>query len=92
MAIKMQEISCPEYGQDCPPMLRLTVTGNGFLKQMVRNIAGFIAGVGKRKQTWESLAPIIAARRRDCLGTPTAPAQGLVLAGVHYGEKDEQYV
>ncbi len=68
------------------PMLTLTITGNGFLKQMVRNIAGFIVAVSKGKTGWEDFPAIIARRSRAELPVPTAPAKGLFLAGVHYGK------
>lgn len=66
------------------PMLELTITANGFLKQMCRNLAGFLAYVGKNRLAPESLAAILAARDRRSLASPTAPAHGLALAAVSY--------
>lgn len=66
-------------------LLRLSITGDGFLKQMVRNIAGFIAAVGLGRADWRDLAEILAARDRRSLPTATAPAKGLFLARVDYG-------
>lgn len=65
-------------------ILRLTIRGNGFLKQMVRNIAGFLVAVGKHKVCWNDLESILAQRSRQALPTPTAPANGLSLAKVEY--------
>lgn len=67
------------------PMLRLQISGDGFLKQMVRNIAGFLATIGRRKLAWQDLGPILAARSRTALPSITAPAHGLILASINYG-------
>lgn len=66
------------------PMLRLTVCGNGFLKQMVRNMAGFLAAVGSGKCAPGELDAILEAKDRRALPAATAPARGLFLAQVHY--------
>ncbi|MDH4183836.1 MAG: tRNA pseudouridine(38-40) synthase TruA [Nitrospinota bacterium] len=68
----------------------LHVTANGFLKQMVRNIVGTLAHVGKGKMKVEQMDAILVARDRQAAG-PCAPAEGLCLVGVIYqddlGEK-----
>jgi tRNA pseudouridine38-40 synthase len=58
-------------------------TGDGFLKQMVRNLMGTIRDVGRGKKTVEEFAAIMAATERGA-GGPTAPAHGLTLMTVHY--------
>lgn len=68
----------------CAPILRLVVEGNGFLKQMVRNMAGYLAAVGRGRLAQDSLGQILAARNRQALAAPTAPAAGLFLARVDY--------
>lgn len=57
------------------------VEGNGFLHNMVRIIVGTLVmvGAGRRDPDW--VAKAIAARDRKAAG-PTAPPEGLVLAGV----------
>ena len=67
------------------PLLRLTVTANGFLKQMVRNMAGILAACGRGKLAPEAVPGLLAARRRAAVPAPTAPPQGLALASVDYG-------
>jgi tRNA pseudouridine38-40 synthase len=56
---------------------------------MVRNIAGTLVEVGKGKQpvTWP--AEVLASRDRRQAGM-TAPAQGLFLVGVQYGDGQER--
>ncbi|MDX1945793.1 MAG: tRNA pseudouridine(38-40) synthase TruA [Pirellulaceae bacterium] len=66
----------------------IEVEADGFLYNMVRNIVGTLVEVGKGKQpvTWP--AEVIAKRDRRAAGM-TAPAQGLYLIGVEYGENSE---
>lgn len=65
--------------------LSFCVEGTAFLKHMVRNLVGTLVEVGKgrRPDTW--VAEVLASRDRKRAG-PTAPAQGLVLEEVFYGE------
>ncbi|MDE6735658.1 MAG: tRNA pseudouridine(38-40) synthase TruA [Desulfovibrio sp.] len=67
------------------PLLRLTVTANGFLKQMVRNMAGILAACGRGKLAPEAVPAMLAACERAAVPAPTAPPQGLALARVDYG-------
>ncbi|MEP6714021.1 MAG: tRNA pseudouridine(38-40) synthase TruA [Terriglobia bacterium] len=55
--------------------LILTIRGNGFLKHMVRNLAGTLIEVGRGN--------IDGSRLPEKCG-PTAPARGLTLVGVEY--------
>lgn len=82
--IRLEELPAVNWFPAHLPMLRLVVTANGFLKQMVRNMAGFIMYVGKGKTCAAELPHIIAARDRRALPSPTAPAAGLSLARVYY--------
>jgi tRNA pseudouridine38-40 synthase len=68
--------------------LRLLVyetRGNGFLHHMVRNIVGTLIEVGSGKLPSQAIPSIIEARDRRAAG-PTAPAQGLCLVRVEYGD------
>lgn len=56
----------------------ISVSGNGFLYNMVRIIAGTLIEVGKGKLTPDSIKEIIDAMDRTKAG-PTAPAKGLLL-------------
>jgi tRNA pseudouridine38-40 synthase len=61
----------------------LLVTADGFLKNMVRVIAGTLVECGLGKRFPEDFPAIIAARDRAAAGI-TAPAKGLILRTVHY--------
>ncbi len=59
--------------------------GNGFLKQMVRNLVGFLVHVGSNKLEVDTLEEILEAKKRTNI-FPTAPAHGLTLVKVLYEE------
>lgn len=59
-------------------MVTIRVSGNGFLYNMVRIIAGTLIHVGCGKVSPEAIQDILAAKNREAAG-PTAPAKGLCL-------------
>jgi tRNA pseudouridine38-40 synthase len=61
----------------------IDVEGDGFLRHMVRAIAGTLAEVGTGLRPPESIDAILAARDRRAAGA-TAPASGLTMVGVRY--------
>lgn len=65
--------------------LFIDIEANGFLHHMVRNVTGVLMtiGAGERPPHWA--AEVLAYRDRT-LGGVTAPAQGLYLMRVTYGE------
>ncbi|HEX5069651.1 MAG TPA: tRNA pseudouridine(38-40) synthase TruA [Vicinamibacterales bacterium] len=63
--------------------LILDCAGDGFLRHMVRIIAGTLAEVGTGLRPAGSMAGVLEARDRRVAGA-TAPAQGLTLMGVRY--------
>lgn len=63
--------------------MRLTVTADGFLYHMVRNIVGTLLLVGGGKLKPADVREIILAEDRSRAG-PTAPAQGLYLVRIEY--------
>ncbi|WP_394026201.1 tRNA pseudouridine(38-40) synthase TruA [Desulfovibrio falkowii] len=68
------------------PMLRLTITADGFLKQMVRNVAGLLAACGQGKIQPAQIPELLAARDRQAVPSVTAPPEGLALVSVKYPE------
>ena len=64
-------------------LIRIYVTGEGFLYHMVRNISGALADAGQGKLSPEDLVNILKARDRRKLGV-TAPAEGLCLLQVYF--------
>ncbi len=73
-------LRCPEDW----PVCTLYFEGDGFLKQMVRNIVGMIVWVGLGKIEARSIPDILAASDRRALPGPSAPARGLTLMEVKY--------
>lgn len=64
-------------------LLELYILGEGFLKQMVRNIVGTLVEVGQGKRSPENMSEILAAGDRRVAGM-TAPAAGLSLVEIYY--------
>ncbi len=64
-------------------VLTYTVSGNGFLHHMVRNLVGTFLLVGKETIPPERVTTILDQRSRTAAG-PTAPPQGLFLVRVEY--------
>ena len=61
------------------------VRGTGFLYRMVRNIVGTLIEVGRGRLAISDIDTILAGKQRSQAG-PTAPAKGLFLVRVEYGE------
>jgi tRNA pseudouridine38-40 synthase len=66
-----------------PPRIHIDVSGNGFLYNMVRIIAGTLVDVGRGRLEPERIPDLIAARDRRVAG-PTLPPQGLCLMWIRY--------
>ena len=66
----------------------IRITGNGFLYNMVRIIAGTLIRVGRGFYTPERVKEILEAGERTEAGV-TAPPQGLVLVEIRYGNENE---
>ena len=67
------------------PKLIISVAGKGFLWNMVRIIAGTLVEVGLGRFTPEQMAGILEAKDRRAAGS-TAPAHGLYLQWIQYGD------
>ena len=70
------------------PILTIRVTGNGFLYNMVRIIAGTLIKVGKGQMSAETIRQALKTGDRRLAG-PTAPAKGLTLMRIYYPELGE---
>ena len=68
-----------------PEVLQFTITGSGFLKQMVRNIVGTSLMLERKDENPSKMKDIINSLERRQAGPP-APAQGLYLMRVYYPE------
>jgi tRNA pseudouridine38-40 synthase len=61
------------------------VTGDGFLRHMVRIIVGTLVEIGRGRQPVDWIGRLLASRDRTTAG-PTAPPEGLFLVTVEYGD------
>jgi tRNA pseudouridine38-40 synthase len=71
------------------PGLRFEITADAFLRGMVRAIVGTLLWVGRGKIDAAAFEKIVAANDRARAG-PSAPANGLCLIAVEYGETRER--
>ena len=65
--------------------IRVRLVGTGFLKQMVRGIAGTLLEIGEGRRSVHSIQEILKTQDRSLVG-PTAPARALWLEQVWYDE------
>jgi len=80
---KVRTIYGMEISEVNENLYKLSITGNGFLYNMVRIIMGTIVSVGLGKISLKDLASIIDSKNRTLTGK-TMPAKGLVLKNVVY--------
>ena len=69
-------------------VIKIRVTGNGFLYNMVRILAGTLISVGIHEREPEDMTRVLAACDRTAAG-PTAPACGLTMVGIFYETKKQ---
>lgn len=79
----IREIYSAEWGRQNEDTIEFTITGNGFLKQMVRNIVGTVLELHQAKESPNRVKEILETLDRRKAG-PTAPPQGLYLNRVYY--------
>jgi tRNA pseudouridine38-40 synthase len=70
-------------------LVRVRLVGTGFLKQMVRGIAGTLLQVGEGRRNPICIREILESRDRLAVG-PTAPGRALWLERVWYSELDSE--
>ncbi len=63
--------------------IRIEAEGTGFLRHMVRNIAGTLVEVGKGGMKEDDVKKVLVSGDRGLAG-PTAPAHGLFLEYIGY--------
>jgi tRNA pseudouridine38-40 synthase len=72
-----------ELIEEPPFQLIFQFTGDGFLRNMIRNLVGTLLDVGKEKLSVEEFLNILKAKDRT-MAAATAPAHGLFLKEVLY--------
>ena len=73
-------------GAKAERVIEVAVAADGFLPRMVRNIVGALVEVGQGRQASGWIAEILGYRDRR-LGSVLAPAHGLTLNAVGYGDE-----
>jgi tRNA pseudouridine38-40 synthase len=77
------EVTAREKGRAQGTMIEIRATANGFLRYMVRSIAGTLTACGRGEIDEETIARAINGGDRS-LVSATAPPHGLTLMRVHY--------
>jgi tRNA pseudouridine38-40 synthase len=72
-----------ELIEEPPCVLIFQFTGDGFLRNMIRNLAGTLLEAGRKKLSVGEFAEILQAKDRT-MAAATAPAHGLFLKEVLY--------
>ena len=75
--------ACLDRAEEGSERFVFEITGDGFLRHMVRNIVGTLIEVGQGRRTVDEFRNVIKACDRSAAG-PTAPARGLFLKEVFY--------
>jgi tRNA pseudouridine38-40 synthase len=71
-------------------LVRVRLVGTGFLKQMVRGIAGTLLQIGEQARSPDSMKDLLQGGIRASVGA-TAPAKGLTLERVWYTPEVYEY-
>ena len=87
---RVRTIYCSQWTMD-GRLLHYDVTGNGFLYNMVRILAGTMLDIGMHRLPVEAMTRALTTRCRSEAGT-TAPAHGLTLYRVKYDGFDTEEV
>ena len=74
-----------------PHLVTIRVSGNAFLYNMVRIIAGTLADIGTGRLPVDTVTRMLETGDRT-IGGPTAPAQGLTLERIDYYETKPDWV
>ena len=82
--VEVKERPCASEGARVR-LIEIIVSGEGFLRYMVRSIVGTLSEVGHGRVTMEDVLSAIRPGNRSLAGA-TAPACGLTLLKVHYDE------
>ncbi len=84
------ETTLPRLPNDTGRLLVFTVTANGFLQHMVRNLVGSLLAVGLGQRTPDELFADLLARDRK-RSAPPAPPHGLILEQVDYPAEHDPF-
>lgn len=82
----VREVRRAGWSSDPDGLLRFEITADAFLRGMVRAIVGTMIWVGRGKLRPDEIERITRSGERSQAG-PSAPARGLTLVAVEYGER-----
>ena len=71
--------------EQTPHLITYEIAGAGFLRHMVRTIVGTLVEVGRGRRPAAWVSDVLHSRDRSAAG-PTAPAGGLFLVNIDYGD------
>ena len=71
-------------------LITYDIAGDGFLRHMVRAIVGTLVEVGRGRRSVDWVGDVLRSRDRAAAG-PTAPAEGLFLVSLEYGDRGRQW-
>ena len=81
----IREIHDCQLQEEPDQRIAIVVSGNGFLWNMVRIIAGTLVEIGEGRLTADSIPSILKSRDRQRAGR-TMPPEGLCLMSIQFGE------
>jgi tRNA pseudouridine38-40 synthase len=84
--VAIEPVSFPGLVPEDVHFVRMRLMGSGFLKQMVRGIAGTLLQIGEGRRDSSCVREILASGDRSEVG-PTAPGRALWLERVWYPEE-----
>jgi tRNA pseudouridine38-40 synthase len=79
----IRQIYSADWRRRSPHVLEFSITGNGFLKQMVRNLVGTMMDLNLRKEAPSLMTSILESQDRRA-ARAAAPSHGLYLYRVFY--------
>ena len=79
----IRTISDAALSHESTGFFHFSISGDGFLRHMVRNIVGTVLEVGLGRRTIACFRQAVLSRKRSEAG-PTAPAHGLMLKKIYY--------
>jgi tRNA pseudouridine38-40 synthase len=78
-------VSVQEESRAYVPLLEIRASADGFLRYMVRSLAGTLLAVGRNEIDEETICRALTQGTRSLAGA-TAPPHGLTLLAVHYSQ------
>ena len=77
-------VSAAWHRSTCEPLVTFAITGEGFLRHMVRSLVGTLVEIGLGRRPISDMARLLTEPARAHVGR-TAPPSGLFLVRVEYG-------